>query len=173
MILSDRSNRLLSKTTFSRDFLASKYKNEASNDHDRFHNSLVYDRILFAGLDPQHFRLQHISIQSVPSWSHPQLGYQSAQGFTHTNITKMATVGMDVVLSVPNRFRFHPQSQPPAVVFYFKLPNGSATAVVGQQSGSGNFVCSSPISTNTQGHNHQGGPRLSRRVDLVQGDVYL
>ena len=85
----------------------------------------------------------------------------------------MATLGMDVVLSVPNRFRFHRQDRPPAVLFSFQLSNGFCAPMVGQQHSFGFVVCNSPVPTNATGHHHQGGDERSRRVDLLQGDVHM
>ena len=85
---------------------------------------------------------------------------------------RMATVGMDVVLSVPNRSQYHRQNRPPAVLFYFQLPNG-AVPVVGEQHSSRRLVCSSPVPTNAPGNHYQGDFKPSGRVDLLQGDVPL
>lgn len=80
----------------------------------------------------------------------------------------MSTVGMDVVLSVPNRYQFHRQSQPASVVFYLQLPHGDSVPVIGQQSGTGSFVCNSPVPNEPKASQSQRDVERAGQIDLVQ-----
>ena len=57
--------------------------------------------------------------------------------------------GMDIILSIPNRFQFHSrdnQSIQTSIVFYLRSENGPV-AVVCRQHSSSQLVCVSGIST--------------------------
>lgn len=85
----------------------------------------------------------------------------------------MFAAGMDAVLSITNRNRFHTHADSQqAIVFDFQTFNGPSPAV-GSQHGATGFVCNSAVPAGAGGYHDYSGQAVSGSYDRLPADLYL